>query len=157
MRLEYDVAQRLGKQSQKPDAMVGLRPTTNIQNLLQDTSGSQSQQLHEILQPSPVDESGEELLYPFLVLEAKSGTSSSDWHSIRMQTAFPIRTLLETQNRLRVEAGSQDDPRSAPLVWFFGNRGEDWRVSVAYTSKNTAGNTDYVCHILILSVVYPAG
>lgn len=165
MRHEPAIAKRLDKRFQKPDAIFGLRRTRNIENLLHDVPKRQmqqssdtepQQQLHEILQPSPVDQSGDELLYPFLVLEAKSGMSDCDWHSIQMQTAFPIRTFLETQNRLRTEAGSQGEPRSAPLVWFFGNRGEDWRVSVAYMVKGkpragTFGDRDYVRHFLVSS------
>lgn len=112
-------------------------------------------QLHEILQPSPVDQplnqNGDELLYPFLVLEAKSGKSDYDWDSIRIQTAFPIRTFLETQNRLYKAVGSQSRSRSSPLIWFFASRGEDWRVSIAFTAKGEqdlgrTGDTDYVCY-----------
>jgi hypothetical protein len=133
-----DVAARLGKKLQQPDSIFGLRQTRNIQNLLNDTRRAQGisepnpRQLHEELDPSPIDQPlcqiGDELLYPFLVLEAKSSTADCDWYSIQLQSAFPIRTFLETQRRLQDAAKS----KQAPLVWFFANRGEDWRISVAH-------------------------
>ncbi|RYP66853.1 hypothetical protein DL771_007575 [Monosporascus sp. 5C6A] len=160
VRHEATIAKKLGKKIQKPDAIFGLRQTRNIENLLHDTRKLQvgqpvqtnAKQLHEVLRPSPIDQpleqSGDELLYPFLVLEAKSSTSDCDWYSIQLQTAFPIRTFLQTQHRLRTAAGSQTQSQSAPLVWFFANRGEDWRVSVAFMAEvthksNTIGHADY--------------
>src|SRR5687768_15320664 len=81
VRHDPSIAERLGKKIQKPDAIFGLRQTRNIQNLLHDTRKRQSgpgdaQLLVQELQPSPInqplDQNGDELLYPFLVLEAKS-------------------------------------------------------------------------------------
>lgn len=161
-RVQHDpiIANRLGKRTKKPDAVFGLRRTRNIENLLHDTRKSRAgqidgQQLHEELQPSPLaqplDQNGDELLYPFLLLEAKSGKSDCDWHSIQMQSAFPIRTFLETQHRLQMASDAQQS-QPTPLVWFFANRGEDWHVSVAFMAEgrerpNTVGDMDYVSQI----------
>ncbi|KAJ9130775.1 hypothetical protein NKR23_g12027 [Pleurostoma richardsiae] len=94
------VARRLGKRIQKPDAIYGLRQTRNIENFLHDTRKSEARQLvptdgkqlHEELDPSPIDQpldqNGDELLYPFLVLEAKS-----DW---RISVAYMAE---DTQKR----------------------------------------------------------
>lgn len=169
MRHEPAVASRLGKKLQQPDSIFGLRQTRNLQNLLNDTrklepgwsSDVNSRQLHEELDPSPIDQPlsqlGDELLYPFLALESKSSTADCDWYSIQLQTAFPIRTFLETQRRLQDAARSQQSDlpapsESAPLVWFFANRGEDWRISMAYISDSvdsrsgpdTADQMEYV-------------
>lgn len=159
VRHEPSVAAKLGKRIQQPDRIFGLRQTRNIQNLLHDTRKFEqelspevnSRQLHEELGPSPLDQPlcqlGDELLYPFLVLEAKSGTSDSDWYSIQLQTAFPIRTFLETQRRLHKATmpHSNSHTSSTHLVWFLANRGEDWRLSVAYVAEpDTAGQLDYV-------------
>lgn len=149
------------KKTERPDRVYGLRQTRNIENLMYDTAKRQNDgttttgpdQVQEILGFSPLDQptsqTGDRQLFPFLVLEAKSGSTSDDWHSIQMQTAFSIRTLLETQNRLRAAAGSLSKWQSGPLVWFFSNRGEDWRLSAAYVEAglakpNTIGNVDYV-------------
>lgn len=160
MRHEPAVASRLGKKLQQPDSIFGLRQTRNIQNLLNDTrrvqgpSEANVRQLHEELDPSPIDQPlcqhGDELLYPFLVLEAKSSTADCDWNSIQLQTAFPLRTFLETQRRLQDAAKSQQQP----LVWFFANCGEDWRISIAHMTdvSNAAHQMQYVqYHLTFIS------
>jgi len=76
--------------------------------------------------------SGEALLFPFLVVEAKAGNAPDDWSSIRLQTAFPIYTYLNTQQSLRSATAQKSKWKSGPLVWFFMSRGEDWRLCLAY-------------------------
>ena len=63
VRHDPAVAQKPGKKAQKPDTIIGLRQTRNIGTLLHDTRRSQigplaqadERQLHEVLQPSPID------------------------------------------------------------------------------------------------------
>lgn len=144
-----ELAALLPKQ-EKPDAVYGLRPTRNLENLLNDSlkpqfsATNRDAHIEEILQPSPFDETGEPLYFPFLLLEAKSGKSGSDWESIRLQSAFSIWTFLQTQQRPRTVAGASSKWSSGPLVWFLMNRGEDWSVSVAYLSDRavTSGLTE---------------
>jgi hypothetical protein len=159
------VAERLNKKIQNPDAIFGLRQTRNIENFLHDTrkrelqleAGNEGKQLHELLDPSPfthpINQKGEDLLFPFLVLEAKSGTSDCDWYSSQLQTAFPIKAFLDTQDRLRRATGRRSKWHAGPLVWFFANRGEDWRLSAAYMEQGhpeagTIGTLDYVSMFL---------
>ncbi|KAL2697731.1 hypothetical protein AAEP93_011635 [Penicillium crustosum] len=122
----------------KPDAIYGLRQTRNIENLLNDTAGigrpedDQDMLVHEILGDPPLSEEGDPLVFPFLLLEAKSAKSAdSDWNSIKLQSAFPVRTLLCTQELLKNMTERHAKRRADPLVWLLMNRGEDWRVSVA--------------------------
>lgn len=157
---DQEITRRL-KKNERPDRVYGLRQTRNIENLLHDAakrqrdymSGNELEQVQDVLGlpalDQPMNQQGDRQLFPFLVLEAKSGTSADDWHSIQMQTAFSIRTLLETQNKLRLAAGAESKWRSGPLVWFLLNKGEDWRLSAAYVedgreNANTIGNVDYV-------------
>lgn len=157
---DQEVTRRL-KKNERPDRVYGLRQTRNIENLLHDAakrqrdciSGNELEQVQDVLGlptlDQPMNQHGDRQLFPFLILEAKSGTSTDDWHSIQMQTAFSIRTLLETQNKLRFAAGAESKWRSGPLVWFLLNKGEDWRLSAAYVedgqeSANIIGNVDYV-------------
>lgn len=159
VHFEKDLAKQLRKELQKPDAIYGLRRTRDIENLLYDSrkrmldEDDDPRQLHELLEPSPSDNAisptGDPLLYPFLVIEAKSGQAQKDWHSINMQTAFPIRAFLQIQARLQHTA----DPRGSfgPLVWFFSYKGEDWRLSMAFmqettTEENRIGDVIYVSH-----------
>jgi len=139
---------------EQPDAVYGLRQTRNFEDLLYDTAahGDGNAQVHELLNPSPMKEDGEPLLFPFIVLEAKSSTSPSDWHSVKMQTAFPIKTFLDTQNKLRISNGRSSKWRSGPLVWFFLNRGEEWKLCVAYMQDappkpRTVGDVEYVIYL----------
>lgn len=155
-----DITQKL-KKKERPDRIYGLRQTRNIENLLNDTAKRRNEhernldesQVQEVLglplPDQPMNQTGDRQSFPFLVLEAKSGSSADDWHSIRMQTAFSIRTFLETQNRLRAAAGASSRWQSGPLVWFLSNRGEDWRLCAAYVEDgvhrpHTVGVSDYV-------------
>ncbi|KAJ3538816.1 hypothetical protein NM208_g5741 [Fusarium decemcellulare] len=147
VRLDAKVSKRLSKELQKPDKVFGLRQTRNIENLLYDTSnaelsdgGSDSEppQVHELV-PQPLNQNGDVLLFPFLLLEAKSGVTGTDWHSIQLQTAFPIRRFLETQHQLLSATRSMSDREFEPVVWFLSNKGEDWRLSVAFTQQVPPG------------------
>lgn len=146
VRYEKDLTSHLKKDFQKPDAIYGLRKTRNIENLLYDTRKRKMdemddpRQLHEVLDPSPYEQAlngtGDALLFPFLVVEAKSGLSRNDWHSINIQTAFPIRTFLQIQARL-IDTANHPYPNALdPLVWFFSHKGEDWRLSMAFCEKS---------------------
>jgi hypothetical protein len=129
VRLDETIGTQLRKNLQRPDAIFGLRQTKNIENLLHDTvrrgleNYQPERQLHELLAPSPLGQplgqTGDKLLFPFLVLEAKSGTSDSDWYSIQMQTAFPIKSFLDTQMRLGKAKQQRSKRHICPLVWFF--------------------------------------
>ncbi|KAI0410430.1 hypothetical protein F5X98DRAFT_110561 [Xylaria grammica] len=153
--LEPEVARSLDhkdRKYQKPDAIYGLRQTRNIENLLNDSrkgdieldgeTGTTSKLLREELNPSAsLDREGDELLFPFLVVEAKAGKSDCEWEDIQVQTAFPIKMFLDTQNRLRSAAGRRSSWQAGPLVWFFANRGKDWRVSAAYIGQEQLAGT----------------
>jgi hypothetical protein len=86
------------------------------------------------LKTSPFRQDGDPLLFPFLVLEAKSEKGQDSFGSIEMQTAFSIRTLLKIQADLYSTVGKQPTRLGAPLVWFFASKGEEWRVSAGYTA-----------------------
>jgi hypothetical protein len=123
-------------QDQRPDRIYGLRQTRNFEDLLY-TKLSPDELIQSRIQQQPVlnSGSGESLLFPFLVVEAKKGSSEDDWHSINLQTAFPIYTFLNVQRSIKLANGTNSRWSSGPLVWFFSSRGEDWTVSVAYQSQ----------------------
>jgi hypothetical protein len=66
-------------------------------------------------------------LFPFLILEAKSEKSSNGFNDIQTQTAFPILALLKLQEDLLAQV-PDGDVADGPLIWFFANRGDSWRV-----------------------------
>lgn len=117
-------------------------------------------QVNEIID-QPLSQVGDPILFPFLVLEAKSSSARDSWHAIRMQTAFSIKTLLDAQHRLHSVVGARSKWETGPLVWFLANRGEDWRISLAYTEAvgakpRTVGIIEYVspnCRLAIHSAI----
>jgi len=116
---------------EQPDRVYGLAETRNFQNLLYSLH-EEGKLVSEIIQEQPFSDDGHPLLFPFLVVEAKSAKSPDDWYSLKLQTAFPIFTFLEVQQSLRNATGQNSRWKSGPLVWFFMNRGEDWRLCAAY-------------------------
>ncbi len=117
-----------------PDRVFGLRERRNFEEALSHPSASQpSRTLSSILETSPFKNAGEPLLFPFLILEAKSEKGSDDWDSIEKQTAFPIRTLLKLQQDLYEYTNEKSHWLDGPLVWFLSNKGEDWRVYGCFT------------------------
>ncbi len=117
-----------------PDRVFGLRKTRVFEDALCCPSQVQPfRSVRSVLRFSPFQNVGEPLLFPFLILEAKSEKGSDDWDSIEKQTAFPIRTLLKLQHDLYQQTNDQSIWRDGPLVWFLSNKGENWRVYGCFT------------------------
>lgn len=64
------------------------------------------------------------LVFPFLVIEAKSEKGSPGFASIEAQTAFPIMAMLQRLGQLEEDVEKPIDP----LVWFFAYAGCDIRL-----------------------------
>lgn len=115
----------------RPDRVYGLRVTERLSRLLQSAG---------TVRNSPFKVDGDPLVFPFLVIEAKSEKGSDAFTDTQAQTAFAIRELLSIQHQL-AEAAEKDGERdSGPLVWFLSYKGEQWRASAAYihtTKKKT--------------------
>ncbi|KAL2871431.1 uncharacterized protein BJX67DRAFT_342232 [Aspergillus lucknowensis] len=141
----------------KPDAVYGLRQTRNIENLLNDRAcrvepeDDPDMLVHEHLGQTPLSDEGDPLEFPFLLLEAKSAkAANNDWSSIQLQSAFPVRTLLCTQESLKNMSKPHAKQQTDSLVWLLMNRGEDWRICAACVypdmarKPGTVGTTEYV-------------
>ena len=143
----------LAKQ-EHPDRIYGLQQTSLFEEALYSPSKRHHRAdgrpvlVGETIRFTPFKQFGEPLLFPFLILEAKSA-KGEDFETIQKQTAFPIRTLLKIQEDLRSECKEQVTWQGGPLVWFLSNRGEDWRVAACFVD-NSDGKTSYVS----LSVIY---
>lgn len=98
----------------KPDRVIGLSMTDRYRSYI----GSFPVELSH----SPVK--GRQLLYPFIVLEAKRENGAPGFRSVEAQTAFPIRRFLRIQDELQRASETELDP----LVWFFAFQGEEWRL-----------------------------
>lgn len=132
----------------KPDRVYGLRQTPNFSQRLStpvtllrefakaetlkaisEVSASEAGDLlvEDILQAAPFNSIGDPLLFPFLVIEAKS-EEGRGFHSCGIQTALPLWALLKLQDRLQTLTRPMSE-LGGPLVWYIAYRGDDWRVS----------------------------
>lgn len=98
----------------RPDRVVGLRKTERFQR---NIASSPAQLNH-----CPVRDV--DMLYPFLVVEAKRENDAPGFRSVERQTAFPLRRFLKLQDALKTASSKNLDP----LVWFFAYQGEVWRL-----------------------------
>jgi hypothetical protein len=119
----------------EPDRIHGLQRTKNFEKLLQtpyaheDSQHDQRRLIGEVIKSSVnIDNGGDPLLFPFLVLEAKGEKGSENFEQMEVQTSFPIKNALQLQYDLLKTPGNIMEVPGGPLVWFLANRGEDWRV-----------------------------
>lgn len=132
----HELMKKLPK-GEQPDRVYGLRQTRNFEDMLY-APHENNRLVRDVIHPSPLSEEGHPLLFPFLVVEAKSSKSSDDWHSIKLQTAFPIYTFLEVQQCLQKATGQRSKWKAEPLVWFLMNKGEDWVLCAACREDHAA-------------------
>jgi hypothetical protein len=92
----------------------------------------------------PFDFCPEPLLFPFLIVEAKSEKSPDCFTDIEDQTGFAIRALLKLQDDLRSATRVACQSKSEPLVWFLSCRGENWRVAAAHVEQDRKCVPHYV-------------
>ncbi|KAF4335653.1 hypothetical protein FBEOM_10490 [Fusarium beomiforme] len=117
----------LPKREDRPDRVYGLQVTERLSRLLDLAEGIRS---------SPFRIDGDPLVFPFLVIEAKSEKGSDAFTDIQVQTGFAIRELLSIQHQLAQAAEEDTEWDGGPLVWFLSYKGEEWRVFAAYMHNN---------------------
>lgn len=101
----------------RPDGVIGLGVTRTLRHYLLSVSRTKY---------CPFRRSN--LVYPFIVIEAKSAeNSNATFGSILRQTAFVIRTCLRLQQNLQKDTGI---PHQC-IVWSFAIIGEEWRLHAA--------------------------
>lgn len=140
-RAEEIVLQDLSVQSalaervpDRPDRVYGLRETRNFEAILDQIPSSNSQcgmTVRDSIRSNPFrdTDTGASLIFPFLILEAKS-EQRDGFEQIQSQTAFPIQALLQLQDNLQRKAINVSTP--GPFLWFLACRGDMWRVYGCY-------------------------
>ncbi|KAH8592079.1 hypothetical protein B0O99DRAFT_689861 [Bisporella sp. PMI_857] len=108
----------------KPDRVFGLSSTAKVRSVV---DGCLMTLVHRPIK-------SDDMLYPFLVIEAKREINAPGFRAIEAQTAFPIRRFLRIQEDLRVSCERKLDP----LVWFFAYRGDEWRLYAAINDGGTS-------------------
>ncbi|KAL1592242.1 hypothetical protein SLS60_011319 [Paraconiothyrium brasiliense] len=136
-RFDVEVAcknYRKSNRKQRPDRIHGLRRTEDIDTHLQSLYTHNDQLASNTVVEDVIDISlhhdngGSQLLFPFLVVEAKSEKGASTFEQMELQTCFPIQNCLQLQLELLETQGNTIDVPGGPLVWYFAYRGEDWRL-----------------------------
>ncbi|KAF4498054.1 hypothetical protein FAGAP_5774 [Fusarium agapanthi] len=113
----------LPKREHRPDRVYGLQVTERLSRLLNYA---------EDIRSSPFRPDGDPLVFPFLVIEAKSEKGTDGFTNAQVQTAFAIRELLSIQHELSHVTDEGREWDGGPLVWFLSYVGEEWRVFAAY-------------------------
>ncbi|KAL4864782.1 hypothetical protein BDV12DRAFT_7645 [Aspergillus spectabilis] len=134
------------QRSEEPDRVYGLRETESFQKVLDSTdrrtsNDARPRKLRESVEMCPFNDEGDQLLFPFLILEAKSG-KLGDMAAVEMQTCFSIQRLLKLQYDLQ-RAGNNNPGKLDPLVWFLVCMGERWSVSGCFVN-DTGGPVEWV-------------
>jgi len=127
----------------QPDRIYGLRTTDAIEKILKqphvshlgETSELEDGLLGRLTISCNPDSGGLASIYPFLVMEAKSLKSGSNFQDVENQTAVPIRNLLYLQLKLQEDEFNKMKVPGGPLAWFFAYIGEQWRVYGCYVTK----------------------
>lgn len=135
----HDPLLRSQVRKQEPDRVYGLQATKNFEELLSEpmcNATSKGSTIGENIKTSPFKESTEPLLFPFLILEAKAERSLNGFMDIQTQTMFPILALLKLQQDLQSTVDGSDRSDLNPLVWFFANRGDSWRLYGCYITDD---------------------
>ena len=112
---------------EKPDRIYGLRKTKRFTRLLV-RKGTDSKAVEDTIRSCPFRKGRAELIFPFLILEAKSEKAGCSGTDVRRQTACSIVTLLQIQQELS-DAATRAEVTLEPLVWFLSNKGEHWKVA----------------------------
>ena len=116
--------------NEKPDRVFGLRKTARFAKLLKERTRT-GKNIEEVLQASPFRQEAAALIFPFLVVEAKSEKGDSCLSRTQLQTASSIMTLLRLQQNLASVEKHVSSPLT-PVVWFLSNKGEHWNVAVGF-------------------------
>ncbi|EXJ68816.1 uncharacterized protein A1O5_07747 [Cladophialophora psammophila CBS 110553] len=130
------------RQGKRPDRVMGLRVTTRLDRILKETIGPMGKLVGESARMTSLKGSIP-LLFPFLILEAKSEKSADTFSKIDLQSGFAIRNLLQLQRDLARATSENQQYGMKPLVWYLAYKGEEWRVSGAYveeTNKDSGPN-----------------
>jgi hypothetical protein len=150
----HDANEHITRQSlnKRPDRIIGLERTTTFDSYLDAVYAHEEEQyerpkrVQEKVKTTVTADIGDELLFPFLILEAKKSNSNGDFEYMTYQSAVPIKHALYLQYDLNEAYGNRFAHTQKPLVWFLANRGAEWQVSAGYVypDKHDTRRANYV-------------
>jgi hypothetical protein len=130
---------------ERPDRFIGLTETENFRVLLNSHDNRKPlnegwKRIRDTVKVTFKEELTP-LLFPFMIMEAKSGKSGFDVQAIAAQTIYCIEDLLRMQLNLRTAAGKTT---FQPLIWFIGYAGQSWHISACYTHMERLTGEEFV-------------
>lgn len=128
-----DLARRTKQNYRRADRIYGLQLGTAFERVQEGVD--EEHPIRALLHEQPVRaDSGMKLLFPYLLIEAKSDDAGYGWDQILFECAVATYICLEAQQRVRSTASNAGVSgwKSGPLLWLFTNRGADWRMYAAY-------------------------
>lgn len=120
---------------EKPDRVYGLTRTEQMMALFDRVNRNKKSVKWEDCSPYLAKDG---LMFPFLVLESKSGTSQDSDNTALHQSALVVRYLLRMQHRLTEKADSRTRWRTGPFVWYLSHTGPNWVVRGAYRTTSSS-------------------
>lgn len=141
----------------RPDRIFGFQETNSLSrrldqlNLmagrLRDELGAET--LRQTVDSTVLNHKGNCLLFPFLIIEAKSG-SGANFNACDEQTSLPILQMLKLQEDIQAKSQMRLE-YGGPLLWYIAYKGEDWRLSACFTRvSQISGKSSYVSVLLCL-------
>jgi len=149
----YDPFKKAPKKSTKtnprkrrPDRIVGFQETRSLERRLDSIAqwlpnAGVTKTIRETTEYTVLNSKGGQLLFPFLVIEAKS-ENGFGFGVCRRQTALPIWKMLRIQKELQSQS-KRNLEYGGPLVWYIAYRGKEWRLYACYTVEED-GKVYYV-------------
>jgi hypothetical protein len=155
-RVTYSTAEqaKLGRKWEVPDKIVGLRVRGTLKEYFQSVNrkaASPTQTLEDSLAATLFPHAKISAIFPFIVGESKSETSSGSFSRIDSQIALVVEKSLRIQEELRQMTESESVWVAGPLVWCLSHCGPLWRVSAGYMKKEN--NSKIVGKSLVVQYV----
>lgn len=124
----------------RPNRIIGFQETHSFTRRLEkhDFVAAESENeagnvtLWDTVESTILNHKGKALLFPFLIIEAKS-RHGAPFDYCNLQTAAPILKMLKMQEDIQKKSNMTLE-YGGPLVWYIAYRGEDWRLSGCYVS-----------------------
>lgn len=120
---------------ERPDRIYGLRQTDKLRRALYDL---------EDLTITPFKKELNFMIFPFLVLEAKSAKTGDTFEDVDLQSSLAIMEVLRIQWELFTKAGRSDTLCfQGPFAWYIAYKGHHWRLHAAF-AETVEGDPEYV-------------
>lgn len=120
-----DVQKLIGK-VERPDRIYGLRRPAGFKQ--------GQEELESLVKLSLYKQNADFMIFPFLVLEAKTDSSRDSFKDINLQSSCAIMEALRIQYELTKAAGKLGSEHyHGPLVWYVAYKGPLWILHIAFT------------------------